>query len=143
MNTTTITINWNDYEGYSEAIRTVANSTVNTFEQQTDKFTVVASSYKIRYTPEKQREVMQFFGCLSNPAKTRRWDSERICHIRFLIWRYCYSKFDVKQSDLASISKHNRSSISLGLKKIDDLLVMKNIRQLRDEVYAKCDEVFK
>lgn len=143
MNTTTITIQWNDYEGYSEAIKTVANSTVNTFSQETDKFSVIASSHKVRYTPEKQREAMEFFGCISPPSKNKRWDSMRICHIRFLIWRYCYSKFDVNQDLLASVSNHNRSSISLGLKKIDDLLFLKDIRQLRDEVYAKCDEIFR
>lgn len=142
MNTTTITINWHDYEGFRSAIQAIGRSTLNTFTVESDLFSIKAVSARSRYSAERQLEAMEFFGCVSEPSKSKRSDSMLICHTRFLIWRYCWAKFDVTTTQIASITKHSRSNVSLGLKKISILLENEDIKRLRNEVYEKCDQIF-
>lgn len=144
MNTTTITIQWQDYDGYRQALSAVTTHTQNTFEFHSTGFAVKSETQRQRYTPERLTQVMEYFGCMSERSQHKRREPARITHIRFLIWRYCYAKFDLNQTELAQVTKHNRSSISLGLKRIAELLEKRErIQELRKEVYAYCDEIFK
>lgn len=138
MNTTTITITWENYDGFRSAIQAIGNSTVNTFEAKTDDYSIEAISNRIRYSPESQQAAMEFFGCF----KSTRVERE-LCYTRFLIWRYCWTKFDITTTQIAKVTGHNRSNISIGLKKISELLETTEVKELRNKVYAKCDEIFK
>lgn len=137
MNTTTITINWEDYEGFRQAIAAIGNSTRNTFTEKSDQYEIEAYSHRIRWSAEKQREVMEFFECFTNVRV-----ETQLCYKRFLIWRYCWTKFEITTTQIARITGHNRSSVTCGLNKIDQLLEQDEIKAMRAEVFAKCDQVF-
>jgi hypothetical protein len=137
MNTTTITINWEDYEGYIGAIQAVGKSVVNTFSNSNELYDIEMNTHHMRYTPEKLKAALDHFECF---GKSRKIREKAYC--RFFVWRYCYSKFDLTTTDIALVTEHNRSMVSIGLQRVQDYQDNPKLQAIKREVYAKCDEIF-
>lgn len=137
MNTTTITINWNDYEGYRAALNEVSMSTVNTFEKETDQFKVKSVSGAIKFTPERLIEALEHFECM------RKRPVRELSYKRFLIWRYVYIRFDLTFEEIARITGYGHTAVVYGFKKLNDLERYSDIQRMKAEIYAYCDTIFK
>ena len=60
-----------------------------------------------------------------------------------LIRSFFDSKFDVTLSDIARVTGYNHSALVYGIKQIEQLAAYEDIKLLKKEVYAYCDEQFK
>lgn len=137
MNTTTITINWNDYEGYRAALNEVSMSTTNTFEKQSDNFSLTVNSGMIRYTPEKLIEALDYFQC------RKKRPVRELSYKRFMIWRYVYYNFNVTTEDIGRVSNHSHASVIHGMRTINNIMkVDKSMQEMYDEVFEYCEKLF-
>jgi hypothetical protein len=134
MNVTTIQIKWSETSDYYNAVNSIANTPLNTFEVDN----IQVETKPLRYTKERLLEVLNILDC-NGKRQTMQQNYKR-----FLTWRYVYSKFELNTTELAEVTGHTHGSVLSGLKRIQKRLDKNSeyVMNLRDEVYQVCNEIF-
>lgn len=137
MNVTTIQIKWSETSDYYNAVNSIANSTLNTFENETIKATTIFD-HSEAYTEQRQLTAMIRLDC-----HNRKRDNI-YKYKRFLIWKYIKAKFGIRVTleRIGSITGHDHATVGNGLKSIKNYLQYKDVQLIKDEVYQVCDEIF-
>ena len=134
MNVTTIQIKWSETSDYYNAVNSIANTPLNTFENDN----IQVETKPLRYTKERLLTALNILDC-NGKRQTMQQNYKR-----FLVWRYVYSKFEINTTNLAEVTGHTHGSVLSGLKRIQKRLDKNSeyVTTLRNEVYQVCDEIF-
>ena len=137
MNVTTIQIKWSETSDYYNAVNSIANTPLNTFENETIKATTIFD-HSEAYTEQRQLTAMIRLDC-----HNRKRDPI-YKYKRFLIWKFLKDKFGMRLTleRIGSITGHDHSTVTNGLRSIQNYLKYKDVQLIKDEVYQVCEEIF-
>lgn len=148
MNQTTIVINWKESGDLIRQMMRIGKELAN-YNTYADDNVYINSFFGIKeikqrgftFTAFRLMQVLNEFGALN---KIKKFE---FVAVRFLAWKYVTDNIpQTPYRVIGSVTNHHHSTVIHGVCEVESLLSSKapnEVKDLKDRVFAKCDEVFK